>query len=161
RRVLLGGEGVHLTAHGFHGLGDVLRGALFGPLEQQVLEEVGDAGQARLLVARADVDPEPDRHRVRVRHAFGDDADPILEPGLAAAAPPEPSPGGSPTRERATLPCGSMSSTRTLTSSPRLRTSSTRSTRLPWPSLEMWSNPSRPGRMLTNAPNLVMFTTLP
>ena len=29
------------------------------------------------------------------------------------------------------------------------------------PSLEMWSRPSRPGRMLTNAPNLVMLTTLP
>ena len=40
-------------------------------------------------------------------------------------------------------------------------TSSTRSMRLPRPSFEMWSRPSRPGRMLTNAPNLVMFTTLP
>ena len=29
------------------------------------------------------------------------------------------------------------------------------------PSLEMWTRPSRPGRMLTNAPNLVMFTTRP
>ena len=29
------------------------------------------------------------------------------------------------------------------------------------PSFEMWSRPSRPGRMLTNAPNLVMFTTGP
>ena len=29
------------------------------------------------------------------------------------------------------------------------------------PRREMWSRPSRPGRMLTKAPNLVMFTTLP
>ena len=55
----------------------------------------------------------------------------------------------------------SMSSTRTVTSSPRLSTSSTRSMRLPRPSFEMWSRPSRPGRMFTNAPNLVTFTTLP
>ena len=45
-----------------------------------------------------------------------------------------------------TLPCGSMSSTRTSTSSPRSTTSSTRSTRLPRPSLEMWTRPSRPGQ---------------
>ena len=29
------------------------------------------------------------------------------------------------------------------------------------PTLEMWSRPSRPGRMFTKAPNLVMLTTLP
>ena len=63
--------------------------------------------------------------------------------------------------ESESLPELSMSSTRTVTSSPRLRTSSTRSMRLPRPSFEMWSRPSRPGRMLTNAPNLVMFTTWP
>ena len=60
-----------------------------------------------------------------------------------------------------TLPFGSTSSTRTSTSSPRLKTSSTLSMRLPPPILEMWSRPSRPGRMFTNAPNLVMFTTRP
>ena len=69
--------------------------------------------------------------------------------------------GSSPASESESLPELSMSSTRTVTSSPRLRTSSTRSMRLPRPSLEMWSRPSRPGRMLTNAPNLVTFTTLP
>ena len=59
------------------------------------------------------------------------------------------------------MPFGSTSSTFTSTSSPRLNTSSTRSMRLPPPILEMWSRPSRPGRMFTNAPNLVMFTTRP
>ena len=39
-----------------------------------------------------------------------------------------------------------MSSTRTVTSSPRLSTSSTRSMRLPRPSFEMCSRPSRPGK---------------
>ena len=67
----------------------------------------------------------------------------------------------SPASESETLPCGSISSTRTSTSWPRVTTSSTRSTRLPWPSLEICTRPSRPGRMLTKAPNLVMFTTLP
>ena len=41
-----------------------------------------------------------------------------------------------------------------------LSTSSTLSMRLPPPILEM-CRPSRPGRMFTNAPNLVMFTTRP
>ena len=66
--------------------------------------------------------------------------------------------------ESETLPIGSMSSTCTSSSSPRESTSSTRSTRLPCAnleSLEMCTSPSRPGRMLTKAPNLVMLTTLP
>ena len=60
-----------------------------------------------------------------------------------------------------TLPSGSMSSTRTWMASPSETTSSTRSMRRLPPSLEMWTRPSRPGRMLTKAPNLVMLTTLP
>ena len=66
--------------------------------------------------------------------------------------------------DRETLPMGSISSTCTSSSSPNDRTSSTRSTRLPCASLEsleICTRPSRPGRMLTKAPNFVMLTTLP
>ena len=44
---------------------------------------------------------------------------------------------------------------------PSDNTSSTLLTRSPLPTLEMCMSPSRPGRMLMNAPNLVMDTTLP
>ena len=68
-----------------------------------------------------------------------------------------------PRRRARARPCPAGRCRRTTTSTgwPSSRTSSTRSTRLPPPRREMWSRPSRPGRMLTNAPNLVMFTTLP
>ena len=50
RRVLLGGEGVHLAAHGVDRLGDLGGRAGLGALEQQVLEEVRGAGHGRRLV---------------------------------------------------------------------------------------------------------------
>ncbi len=79
----------------------------------------------------------------------------------AGASPSSSPPPCSPSGVRLTLPSGSMSSTRTWMASPRDTTSSTRSMRRLPPSLEMWTRPSRPGRMLTKAPNLVMLTTLP
>src|SRR6266508_3351982 len=54
-----------------------------------------------------------------------------------------------------------MSAICTSTLSPTLRTSSTRSTRLPLPTFEMCSRPSRPGSSETNAPNAAVFTTVP
>ncbi len=45
--------------------------------------------------------------------------------------------------------------------SPTLRTSSTRSTRLPSPTFEMCSSPSRPGTSEMNAPKSVVLTTVP
>ena len=45
--------------------------------------------------------------------------------------------------------------------SPTFTASSTAESRLPRPSFEMWTRPSRPGRMLTKAPNVVVFTTVP
>ena len=62
---------------------------------------------------------------------------------------------------RLTLPLRSISRTTTVTLSPSEYTSSTFSIRLPPPIFEICSRPSRPGRMLTNAPNDVMFTTSP
>ena len=41
--VLLGGEGVHLAAHRVHRAGDVLGAAGGGALEDEVLDQVGDA----------------------------------------------------------------------------------------------------------------------
>ena len=43
------------------------------PLEQQVLEEVRRAGHGGALVARADVDPDAERHRAHLGHLLGDD----------------------------------------------------------------------------------------
>src|SRR5690606_28190845 len=85
----------------------------------------------------------------------------VSSPSPPPSPPPGRGAGGSETRLRDTLPLGSMSSTRTSTSSPSSKTSSTRSTRLSPPTFEMWSRPSRPGRMLTNAPNFVMLTIRP
>ena len=80
--------------------------------------------------------------------------------GLGPARPPSSPPRGWTGRSEI-LPCGSMSSTVTSSSSPRDSTSSTALMRRPPPILEMWTRPSRPGRMFTKAPNFVMFTTLP
>src|SRR5581483_5658541 len=245
RRVLLGGEGVHVAADGVDRLCDLTRLPAIRALEQQVLEEVRRPRRVTRLVTRAGADPEAGRHRGQLAPLLGDDrqagrqpagadfaqrrpprrglrrgpppppplplppppparrappastgprspncsaasfskkssndalelappdeaagADDRLPPPPSAASPLPPpvsgrGSGASPASERETLPCGSMSSTRTSRSSPRSTTSSTLSMRLPWPSLLMWIRPSRPGRMLTNAPNLVMLTTLP
>src|SRR5580658_1271326 len=86
-------------------------------------------------------------------------------PRSRSPPPEEPEdPSGAEAKDKDTLPCGSMSSTRTSMGWPRVRTSSTLLIRLPSlsdDSFEMWSRPSRPGSTLTKAPNLVMLTTLP
>jgi hypothetical protein len=71
-RVLLGGEGVEVAAHLVDRLGDGRRRPLRGPLEQEVLEEVGGAGVSESLVTRARAHPEADAHRPGVVHPFGD-----------------------------------------------------------------------------------------
>ena len=68
RRVLLGGEGVHVTADLVDRLGDVGRAPRRRALEQQVLEEVRRAGVGVVLVARPGTHPHPDRHRADVGH---------------------------------------------------------------------------------------------
>ena len=50
-------------------------------LEQQVLEEVRDAGLGGGLVARARPDPEPERDRAHRGHRLGDDSNAGLELG--------------------------------------------------------------------------------
>ena len=127
-----------------------LAGRWRGAGRAEIAELAGELGVERLL----------ERH-----------ADDVAGAGVAARAPARAPPsvgahrsvtsGPSPTGLRLTLPLSSISSTRTSISWPSESTSSTALIRLPRPSLEMWTRPSRPGRMLTNAPNLVMFTTRP
>ena len=81
--VLLGGEGVELTADLVERDGDVEGRALSGALEQQVLEEVRGAVQGGGLVARADADPDADRGRADARHVLGDDAQAAGQDGAA------------------------------------------------------------------------------
>jgi hypothetical protein len=72
RGVLLGGEGVEVASHLVHRLGDGGGRPVVGPLEQEVLEEVGSAGQLAVLVARPRTDPEADAHRSGILHPLGD-----------------------------------------------------------------------------------------
>ena len=85
--------------------------------------------------------------------------------GRGRPAPPPESPedatsaepSGTEASDSDTLPCGSMSSTRTSIGWPRVRTSSTWLTRLPpasGESLEMCSRPSRPGQHVDEGPEL-------
>ena len=48
-----------------------------GPLEDHVLEEVGDAGQLGRLVAAAGLDEEPGGDRMGLVVEFGDDLEPV------------------------------------------------------------------------------------
>ena len=59
-RVLARGGGVQLAAECVEDLGDLERVVRGSALEQQVLDEVADAGLARRLVARAAADPPAD-----------------------------------------------------------------------------------------------------
>ena len=79
-RVVDAGLGVHLTADRLDRLGDVAGAAPLGALEGHVLEEMRDAVLARLFVARAGADPEPERHAFEVRHVVRGDVDAVREP---------------------------------------------------------------------------------
>ena len=58
--VLLGGEGVDLAAQGVKGPGQVTCRAGFRPLEEHVLDEMGDPGELLRLVAAAVFHPDAD-----------------------------------------------------------------------------------------------------
>jgi hypothetical protein len=73
RRVLLRREGVHVAADTVDRLGDVTGRASVRSLEQQVLEEVGDAAQRLRLVTRSDADPHAHARRVGFGHSLRDD----------------------------------------------------------------------------------------
>ena len=65
--------GVELAAHRVEQLGDLHGVEPLRALEQQVLDEVRDAGLGDRLVARAGADPEADRRRADALDALGDD----------------------------------------------------------------------------------------
>src|ERR1051326_5048735 len=148
------------------------RAAPLRALEPHVLEQVRHAHLgARLVGAGA---PHPDTHRRRA-----DAGDPLGQHdhagrrGSLEDVPVEPdrlhqceragAASGlsiSALRERRMRPRSSTSSSFTRTWSPFLTTSSVRSVR-PCCSSEIWSSPSTPGMISTNAPNAVVLFTTP
>ena len=82
-------------------------------------------------------------------------------PTVASSSTVLPATSGSSARRRPMRPRSlSTSTTRTAISSPLLSTSSTVATRWPGETLEMCSRPSVPLASSTNAPNVVVLTTL-
>jgi len=70
---LLAGKGIEIAADGVHFARDPLRRARLGPLEDHVLDEMGDAVQFRHLVAGARAHPHTHGDRAHVLHALGKD----------------------------------------------------------------------------------------
>ena len=73
--VFLRRERVELAADRVDGLGDVLGRARAGPLEQHVLDEMGDAAAVDRLVPGPARQPDAEAHRPDVRHRLGDEAE--------------------------------------------------------------------------------------
>ena len=135
-----------------------------------------DGGAARARHALGDHPQAAGQHRERDRRAVG-----TRVPGPGSAGHAQPSGDsdlcrigvgrgrrgtGQRRRRRCTgtrliLPRASISAISTCSLSPTLTTSSTLAIRLPLPSLEMCTRPSRPGSSETNAPNAVVLTTVP
>src|SRR5271167_3625919 len=69
----LGGEGVHIAADGVDLARDFFRGAVFGPFEYHVLDEMGDAVRFGVFVARTRLEPDADGGGADVLHLLGDD----------------------------------------------------------------------------------------
>ena len=78
--VLHGRRGIDVAARRLDLLGDVARRPPPGALEGHMLEEMRNAVLAWLLVARPCPDPDPERHRLQLRHGMGHDGEPVLEP---------------------------------------------------------------------------------
>ena len=76
---LLGGEGIHVAANRIDLAGNVLGGAVFGPFEDHVLDEMGDSIPLRVLVAGPGLDPYSDRDRANVLHLFGENGQPVRQ----------------------------------------------------------------------------------
>ena len=78
-RVFLGREGVELTADRVDRLGDVLRAARPGALEEHVLHEVRDAAALGRFVAGPPRQPDADADRADLRHPLRQDAQAVIE----------------------------------------------------------------------------------
>jgi len=70
--VLARRRGVQLRPHCVEGLRNLLRVVGLRALEQEMLDEVRDAGPVLFFVPRSRPDPEPERHRPDARHLLGD-----------------------------------------------------------------------------------------
>ncbi len=81
QRVLLGGGRVQLAAHLVEDARDVPGRVVGRPLEDEVLDQMRDAGPGRVLVAGPDPYPEPESDRPYAVDGLGDDAQPIVERG--------------------------------------------------------------------------------
>jgi hypothetical protein len=66
-------RGVQFAAEAVEDLGDLLRGVLVRSFEQQVLDEVRDAGALIALVTGAGADPVAERDGANLRQPFRDD----------------------------------------------------------------------------------------
>ena len=74
------GCGVEDAPYPFDRLGYLLRGgAPLSPLEEEVFEEVGDAGFFVLFVTRTSADVDVDGDRTGVRHAAREDPQSVVE----------------------------------------------------------------------------------
>ncbi len=78
-RVLAGGRRVQLSAEAVEDLRDLEGAVALRALEQEVLDEVRDAGLAAVLVPRAGSDPVADRGRADVLEPLRDDPLPRVE----------------------------------------------------------------------------------
>ncbi len=82
----LAGESVDVAADGVDFASDVLGGAVFGALEDHVLDEVGDAIDFGQLVAGAGIDPDAHGDGADVVHALGEDGEAVGECGALNVA---------------------------------------------------------------------------
>ena len=79
--MLLVGEGVQVAADALHRLRDLRRGAAARALEEQVLDEVGDAVEGCGLVASARAHPDAERDAGHVRERGGEDGQAVGQSG--------------------------------------------------------------------------------
>ena len=86
-RRLLAGSRVHRGAEAVEDLRDLDRRVALRALEEQVLQEMRDAGLRRRLVPRACANPEPQGHGSHRGHRLGDDPDPGVELGYLRFGP--------------------------------------------------------------------------
>ena len=81
--VFLRREGVHLPADRVDRQGDLARGPVLGPLEDEMFDEMRRPVQRRRFVAAAAAEPHPQGHRADVRYALGEQGDSVGEGFLA------------------------------------------------------------------------------
>src|SRR5687768_16334900 len=80
--ILFGGKRIDDAADGVHLFGDLRRAAALGTLEQQVLDEVGNAVFSFAFMARAVLHPDAETHRAILRHVMRYNADAVVENGF-------------------------------------------------------------------------------